>query len=57
MKTPKMRQSITSQPLRPRKPEHNKQPTVTLVKPSPPTVGGTQGPAGAITTGRVTGGY
>ena len=57
MKTPKMRQSITSQPLRPRKPEHNKQPTVTLVKPSPPTVGGTQGSAGAITTGRVSGGY
>jgi hypothetical protein len=57
MKTPRIRQSITSQPLKPLKSEHNKQPTVTTVKPSPPSLGGTQGSAGAITQNRVTGGY
>lgn len=57
MKTPKMRQQVERVALKPLKPEHNKQPTVTTVRPSAPSIGGTMGSAGAITQNRVTGSY
>jgi hypothetical protein len=59
LKIPKMRQQVERVALKPLPPEHNKQPTVTTVKPSAPTVGGNYGApmSGIPTGGRVAGDY
>ena len=57
MKTPKIRQSIERQAVRPGRPEHNKQPAVTTIRPTPPTLSGVMGGAAAITSQRQTGQY